>query len=524
MLNINLNLWDIRVIMKLRGLNITQHWVWILPVLLIVFGLATHQIARFPISIDELLSMNNAGYIDGDTAISSILNNLETNSAQHMPAYFLLLGTLSQIFGWIPPALRMIGVWFGLLALAGVYRIGKDHHSGRAGLYATLFMAGLTLFSFYYAHIRMYSMLAMTTAFLIWNYLRLTQSNRPPHLHNWFLLSFSTLLFLSTHIFSITLMATIGFYHLFFMPKTRRWFQVSGTIILGGLPLFAWLPVLLKGFEHTSNFSIVTTYALLPHEILLNMLNVYSNTIPPLLVAWLGVALYLSIKQEKRLRLWLILCGVTTGVIMLIGGISPIIPPDRMRYTFVILIPLSLAFGMVIAHFRYHVLIAGGVLLIWFGADLWMHRTYDMSQYLGGRMNIYDMPRIDELVPSIQAATDSDTLILSFSNHHDLTLAVRHGNTVQDFYYESIQRQHYSIYLHQEVLKSDAEIQQGLSDALVGWSKLAWISEERHQPSKQFRALYDEILSESYQACEAIPLTSRVTLTYYVLKDALCDG
>jgi hypothetical protein len=510
--------------MKLRGLNLTQHWICMLPLLLIVAGLAIRQIDRFPISVDELLSMNNAGYYQEDASLSAILSNLETYSAQHMPAYFLLLGTLSNIFGWIPPALRMIGVWFGMLALAWVYRIGRDQHSGSAGFYAALFMAGLTLYSFYYAHIRMYTMLATSTSFFIWCYLRLIQSNHPNRPYQWLLLSFSTLLFLSTHIFSITLMATIGLYHLLFVPKNRRWFQISGAIILGGLPLFAWLPTLFKGFQHTSTFSIVTTHALPPHEILLHMMTVYSNGIAPLLLAWLGIALYLSRSQQKQLRLWLGWSAVTTGLIMLIGALSPIIPPDRMRYTFVILTPLAVAFGIVLAQHRYHVLIAGAVLGVWFGADLWMHRTVDMSQYLGGRMNMYDMPHIDETVPLIQSATDSDTLILSFSNHRDLTLEGRHGNTIQDFYYDSISRQHYSIFLPQEILKPDDDIQVGLSDALVGWSKLALITEDRHKPSKHIRAIYDSILSKTYHMCETIPLTSRITLTSYVQMGAECEG
>jgi len=336
-------------------------------------------------------------------------------------------------------------------------------------------------------------------------------------------LSLSTLLFLSTHIFSITLMATIGLYHLLCMAKTRRWFYVSGAIILGGLPLLAWLPILLKGFEHTSNFSIVTTFALPPHEILLNMLNVYGNGLPLILLIWLGLAIYLSLTQLKQLRLWLGLCAVTTGIIMLIGGLSPIIPPDRMRYTFVILIPLAIAFGIVLAQFRYHILIAGVVLGGWFGADLWMRRSFDMSQYLGGRMNIYDMPRLDEAVPLIQSVTDNDTLLLSFSNHRDLTLEVGHGNTIQDFYYDSIEREHYSIFLPQEILKSDEVIQQGLSDALARWTKLALLTEEKHQPSKHIRTLYDTIILETYHLCETVPLNARLTLTLYVIQTTTCS-
>ena len=509
--------------MNSRWLNITQHWALMVPLLLIVAGLAIRQVDRFPISVDELLSMNNAGYINHDTSIPSILSNLESNSAQHVPAYFLLLGVMSNIFGWVPPALRMIGVWFGLLALAGVYRIGREQHSGAAGLYAAMFMAGLTLYSFYYAHIRMYTMLTATTAFFVSSYLRLIQASRMVRFYQWLNLSISTFIFLSTHIFSITLIVMIGLYHLLFVPKNRRWFQVAGAIMVGGTPLLLWLPVLLKGFQHTSTFSIVTLNALSPPEILFNLLIVYSNNFIPLLNVWGGVAFYVSYRRQQQLRLWLGWSIATAALIIVIGGITPILPPDRMRYSFVILIPLSIVFGTALAQFRYHVLIAGVIFGIWFGTDLYMHRTFDMSSYLGGRMNIYDMPRIDEHAPKIASVTDDATLILSFSNHHDLTLTVRHGNTILDFYYEGINRQHYSIFLPQEELKSDSEIQQSLSSAVGGWSKLVLIIEDRHQPSQRIQDLYADVLSEMYLPCDTVNITSRLNLTYYQLIDSDCE-
>ncbi len=501
--------------MKTHLLTITQHWVWMIPLLLVIAGLGTRQIARFPISVDELLSMNNAGYINDNPTPDAILDNLQTYSAQHVPAYFLILGTVSQVLGWTPPALRLMSVWFGLLALAGVYRLGREHFSGAVGLYASLFIAGLTLYSFYYAHIRMYTLLVMATTFLLWSYLRVIHTQRPVTKLEWVSLSLSTLLFLSSHIFSITLMAVIGLYHLLVVSRNRRWWQVTGAMIIGGLPLIPWLPVLLAGFRHTSTFSIVTNNALTPIEIIQDMLIVYSNSVIPFLLIWLAIAMYLSLRQQPKLRLWLSLSMGTACVIVLIGAITPIIPPDRMRYTFVLLVPLAIAFGVTVAHFRYHILIAGVVIAIWFGADLWMHRQHDMSRYLGGRMNIYDMPRIDEYSPLIQSATTDETLILDFSNHHDLLLAVRHGNTIQDFYYDRIDRSHYSLFIPQAELKDDATLETDLRSALVGWEQIAILTQERHIPPKRIRRLYDAVLEADYQICDTVTLDAKLSLTYY---------
>jgi|GEM_PF-3496896 len=505
--------------MKLNSL--TQHWLWMLPVLLVVALLATRQIDRFPISIDELLSMNNAGYIGGDATPSAVLSNLSEYSQQHVPAYFVLLGLASEVFGWTPPALRMMGVWFGLLALAWVYRLGRDHFNGSAGLYASCFVAGMTLYSFYYAHIRMYPMLVMATAMFLWFYLHITRTQHPVKAREWVGLTLSTLLFLSTHIFSITLMACVGLYHLLFVPKNKRWWQVSGAIIIGGLPLLVWLPVLLRGFQHTSTFSIVTENALTPPEILIDMLIVYSNSIIPFVLVWVAVAVFVGWRREKSLFLWLGLAGVTGVIILLIGGLTPIIPPDRLRYTLIMLAPLAVAFGGLLVQFRYHVLIAGVVIGVWLGTDLYMHRQHDMARYLGGRMNIYDMPRIDEQVPRLQALTDENTLLLTFSNHRDLTLPVRHGNTVQDFYYQSINRAHYSIFLPQEVLKPDAEISDGIVIALDGWSTVAWVEDIKHKPNERIREIYESALAE-FTPCDTLDIGAGLSLTLYIQDGKSC--
>ncbi len=501
--------------------TITRHWLWMIPVLLIVAGLATRQIDRFPISIDELLSMNNAGYFGGDASPLAVLDNLSEYSQQHVPVYFVVLGLMSEILGWTPPALRMIGVWFGLLALAWVYRLGRDHFDGSAGLYGALFVAGMTLYSFYYAHIRMYPLLVMGSAMVLWFYMRAINPAKTIRWHYWVGLSLSTLLFLSTHIFSITLMACIGLYHLLVVPKNRRWWIASGVIGIGGLPLIGWLPVLLRGFQHTSTFSIVTENALTPSEIFVDMLIVYSNSIIPFLLIWSALTVYIAWRRDKSLLHWLGLAGGTGLIILLIGGLTPIIPPDRLRYTLVMLVPLAIAFGGLLVQFRYHILIAGFVIGVWFGTDLYMHRQHDMSRYLGGRMNIYDMPRIDENVPLIKPATDSETLLLTFSNHRDLTLPVRHGNTVQDFYYDSINREHYSVFLPQEILKENDEIAEGIVDALEGWSWVAWIDEVGHTPPRRILRTYQRALTD-FTACEPLSLSSDLTVTVYVLDPDTC--
>lgn len=490
--------------------------MWMIPVLLVVAFLAIRQINRYPIAIDELLSINNAGYL-ADSRPATIFANLETYSAQHVPAYFLIVGFARHFYGWNIPALRMLGVFFALLSLVWVYRLGKEHHSGYAGLIGALFVAGLTLYSFYYAQIRMYTMLASMAGFFLWSYLRLIDDHRPPRARNLAILSVSTLLFLSSHIFSITLFIAVAIYHVVVVAKNRTWVNISGAIIIGGLPLVLWLPVLLKGFRHTSSFEIVITRALTPPEIFYNLLIVYSNSLIPFLVGWVIVATYIAWKHQPRLRRFLGLSGLTVFIFVLIGTVTPIIPPDRMRYSFVVVIPLAVAFGIMVASLRYRFVVAVVLLGIWFGSDLWMRRAFDMADYLGGQFNIFDMPPIQDQVVLIEAATREDTLILTFSNHRDLTLPVGHGNTVEDFYFDSVNRKHYGVFLPLEIQKSDAEIEAGLASAIEGYEDIAMIIDSRHQPNERILSLYSGVLERDYNTCNGEKLGNRLTITYYAL-------
>jgi hypothetical protein len=364
-------------------------------------------------------------------------------------------------------------------------------------------------------------LLVLGAAMFLWFYLRATDARHTLSIGTLAGLSISTLLFLSTHIFSITLALGVGVYHLLIVSKNRRWWMVSGAVVVGGLPLVMWLPVLLRGFQHTSTFSIVTQNALSSPEILLDMMIVYSNGVIPFLLLWVGGALYIAWRDDKTVLRWLGLAGMTGMIILMIGGLTPIIPPDRLRYTLVLIVPMAIAFGGTLANHRVPLVMAGVLVVAWLATDVIMHRNYDMARYLGGRMNIYNMPRIDEQVPLIHDATDEDTLLLSFSNHHDLTLAVRHGNTIQDFYYADIQRAHYSIFIPQELLKANDEIEAGVRDAIDGWSRVAWIESSEHMPPKRIRNAYLRALQD-FTACQPTQLSADMMLTYYVQSPASC--
>ena len=71
--------------------------------------------------------------------------------------------------------------------------------------------------------------------------------------------------------------AAIGVYHVLFVQKDRRWWQVSAVIALAGMVFLLWMPTVISGLVgHQGDESAAPlTYA----EAIRALLSIYSNGI-----------------------------------------------------------------------------------------------------------------------------------------------------------------------------------------------------------------------------------------------------
>ena len=159
-----------------RASAVLSHWLWAIPVLLIVAALATRQIDAYPPAADEFYSMFNTGYLAGGAySPREIVESLQRQSNDQMPGFFLLLGAWGNATSHTLPMARVLPILIGMLALAMTYRLGTDLVAPPAGLIALVIVSSNAFYNFHYAFVRMYTLVVLLAALLLWLYFRISR-------------------------------------------------------------------------------------------------------------------------------------------------------------------------------------------------------------------------------------------------------------------------------------------------------------------------------------------------------------
>ena len=191
--------------------DILSHWVCALPVLIAVAALAIRQIDMYPPTYDEFYSMFNSGWIvNSPYSPIEVLQSLARNSANHTPLYFVLLNLWGHLVGNAVAMGRTLTIFAGLLSLAMTYRLVRDFVAPIAGLFAIILLASNAFYNYFYAHARMYPLLMLASAIVIWLYLRIIYQQKTAKRKDYLLLGASCYLLANTHAFSALLLSRLA--------------------------------------------------------------------------------------------------------------------------------------------------------------------------------------------------------------------------------------------------------------------------------------------------------------------------
>ena len=128
--------------------DIIAHWVWAIPILLIVAALGVRQIDLYPPARDEFYSMYNAGFlVNGPYTPFDVIESLFENSPNHMPGYFLLLNLWGRLTSYELAIGRILTILGALISVAVIYRLARDFVAPEAGLFAVVIVASNSLFT-----------------------------------------------------------------------------------------------------------------------------------------------------------------------------------------------------------------------------------------------------------------------------------------------------------------------------------------------------------------------------------------
>ncbi len=360
--------------------SLSQCWIVAVAVIYAAFALAALRLDDYPIYVDGLFSIATAGYFDPASGLDGVLDRLMVKSQQHVPGYFLLLHIWGKLVNWSPLALKLLSVFFGILSLALIYRLGRSLMSAEAGFFAALMLASLAFYNVWYLPIRMYTMFVAAALLLLWLYLRTLRAARTTRAEL-VALCLACVLFAYTHIFSLALLCGLGVYHVSLVAKTRKWFFISGAFLAAGLAFLPWMRILIEGAAYATDRAEQAISSLSSLDLLWSITSLGINASSFFLVLF-ALALLRALRRDRiALALWVILLA-TMAFYAIVNQVLGVIDFPRIRYAVIVfpLLILLLVKGLEALPRRKLLLL--GILVFWLASGLLFQRRVGAGQFV----------------------------------------------------------------------------------------------------------------------------------------------
>ena len=322
-------------------------WLWALLPLLLAAALVTKQLDNMAFFGDEPDSLYAAGINNaGPRNLAEVWEFIAEKDPHQTQGWSILLFIWGRIAGWSEPAIRSLSLFAGMLALAWVYRAGRDFFGPQAGLLAALMLGSSVVFLAHMELARAFSTVALFTALILWSYWRVALHPRPPGPGAQAGLLLGSIGLLYSHYFGSLFLPALGLFHLLFVPKKRRWWRTVLLVGLATLVAALQLPGFLNGFSKAAADEKVQNAAMTAAEIagqFLHFLSNYLISLPPFVSAALPVLLLLALAVATILHLcsdrradagWLIAFVAATTLLLMIGAneLVRVMKPNRIRY------------------------------------------------------------------------------------------------------------------------------------------------------------------------------------------------
>ena len=322
-------------------------WLWALLPLVLACALTVPLLNDDAFTGDEPKTLFVAGVLSsGPHTLSGVVDALAVRSPEQALGWPILVFIWGRIAGWSEPAIRILPILAGMLALALVARAGRDLMSAAAGVIAALLLAGSAFFLTYMFHARAFTTVALCTTLCVWCYWRIALRPESPGraAQAGLLLGATGLLYM--HYVGSLLLPALGLFHLLFVAKNRRWWRPVILLGLAALAATPQLPVFLVGFGKTVTDEGLHDRALGTAELLTRVIRFMSNEIlqPPLVLgaaAGLVLMLVLALTTLLRLRagrkadaIWLVgfVAATTLLLLLIINEIVGVVVDNRIRY------------------------------------------------------------------------------------------------------------------------------------------------------------------------------------------------
>ena len=507
-----LHIWPYMIVRPMKNVEslytrMANSWWTAALVIFIAFAAASLLLDDFPIYVDGLFSLATAGYDDPVADPTLVLERLVVKSQQHVPGYFLTLFVWGNLLEWSPLAMRLLSVFFGILSLALMYRLGRSLMGKQAGLIALVMLASLAFYNIWYLPIRMYTMFVAAELLLLWLYFRAIRCQRSS-LIQLALLCIATVVFLYTHIFSLATIFGIGIYHLLFVPKSRKWFYISAAFLAAALVLLPWLGVMFQGTEYAVGRAGEAINALGTSELLVALISLGTNASVLFLLLLLLAAVRAGRGDKVAIALWVIFLA-TIGFYLAVNALTGVIDYWRSRYALIVfpLMILMMVKGLtVIARWK---LFALCIVIFWLASGMLYHRRVNPAQFVRS----YDTIPIHQIERNLRSELGAGDLLTGWSPGLNLYFeSVVYGG-IADYYFAD-----HNIEVaieHLEALKNmdDQQIIDLITTKLTGKNRV-WLTYELDSVDR-YLELWNEALNQRFERCRSDESIINVRMELY---------
>lgn len=336
-------------------------WLGIIPLFLFVAALGTYGLNAGAIWYDEYWSIYHAGGAHyGPISLAETWRRVASSDSiveygdqeSNPPGYYLLLNLWGWLAGWSAVAIRALSLLLGLLAVAWMYRLGRDLISPAGGVGAVITLGASAFFIFYLHEARAYTLFILLTVMMIWCYWRGILNNHGQRTNSPVLILTQTGFVLSaaglfyTHYLAGLTAIGLGLYHLIFAPKDHRWVRGMLLLVMAVILVLPVLPLALRVAGNASGGNTLEQFAMTPSEILETLGARFSNGLTSILLILL---FWYAVRRRERgaSLIWFLGISVLAGMLAF-NLVFPVV--THIRYVMSLWPLLALGVGLSAAY------------------------------------------------------------------------------------------------------------------------------------------------------------------------------
>lgn len=386
-------------------------WRWIVPLLLLAFGLGARMLNGDALWLDEHFSLQIAGVGPYGPLSPAEIWTRTANDAGLGVLYYWTLSVWALLTGPTQFSGRALSLLIGMLAVAWTYRLGAALFSRRVGFYALAIMVSSALFADYLHELRAYTQFALVTAFTLWAYWKLAHAASPPQPWRYALLILGLAALLYTHYVGVIVAGGLGAYHLLLAARTRRWWWIALAIGAAGLLYLPWLTTLLGVIREGAQDVIRQGSAQEAGEIIEALASTFSNGSVGLLLL---VGAYALRERSRGAGFLAFVLVIGLAGLLVVNAAVPFL--IHIRYTLAWWPLLAALAAVGIARMAQARINPALVLLIWMGVGIWQDFRPAFTQSLNGAVYQASWPALTAALDILQERARPDDLALLHVN------------------------------------------------------------------------------------------------------------